>query len=132
MFKRFFILFFCILGVLILKAQDSASIIHIYWGQVPEVSVTADQIKVFSYVKVHDTLKSRNISEVTKFRFMIQPVMQGDVKVADAKGAYFTDRMKNLVANPASGDRIIISEVYAKVENEGERKIPAAIVFVVQ
>ena len=115
-----------------LIAQDSISIINVYWGQVVDLNVSPEQLKDLKYIKVHDTIKSRSISEVTKFRFMMQPVMQGDVKVSDARGPFFNDRMKTLVQNPVSGDRIIITEIYAIVGDEGERKIPAAAVLVVE
>ena len=131
---KIFVYLLCLFSFSIVKtyAQDSLGIIHLYWGQVSDMVISTEQIKEIKSIHVHDTIKNRSISEVTKFRFMMQPVLQGEVKVIDGKGAYLNDRMKLLIQNPGSGDRIIITEIYAKVGEEGERKIPVAAVIVVE
>lgn len=113
-------------------SQSDLSKVDIYWGKVSSFIVSPDQLKAFNQIFVFDTIKKREISEISKFRFIVQPVMNGPVKIAETTGNALSLQMRSFIEDPKPGDRIIVSEIFAYVNGEGIRQIPTAIVFVVE
>lgn len=103
-----------------------------YWGAITELKVSADELLSFESIIVQDTIKNRNIKWVSGFQFYMQPALNGPLKVANSSDKYLNSQMRQFIANPQPGDRIVVSEIIGYVENEGIRQIPTAIVLVVQ
>ena len=113
-------------------SQSDISKIDIYWGKVSKFTVSAEQLKTINQIYVLDTILKRQISDIHKFRFIVQPIMNGPVRVAETKGNILSQQMRTFIEDPKPGDRIIFSEIFAYVTGEGVRQIPTAIVFVVE
>jgi uncharacterized phage protein gp47/JayE len=125
----FIFVFFCTVTSLAQKKYDK---VDTYWGKVSSFNVTADELKTFDQIFVYDTIKKREISDIYRFRFIVQPIMAGPVKVAETNGNSLSNQMRSFIENPQPGDRIIVSQIFAHVSGEGVRQIPTAIVFVVE
>jgi hypothetical protein len=54
------------------------------------------------------------------------------VKVAESNGPEFNQTMKDYIASSKPGDRIVVTDIFAFVETQGNRQIPAAAVFEVK
>ncbi|MFC2113957.1 hypothetical protein ACFLRI_01260 [Bacteroidota bacterium] len=113
-------------------SQSDISTVVAYWGEVSSHTVAADQLVTLNRIVVEDTIKQRRVSEIQKFRFIVQPVLSGPVQVAETFGSFLSSQMKGFLLNPQHGDRIIVTDIYANVAGEGLRKIPAALVFIVE
>ena len=113
-------------------SQSDISTVVAYWGEVSSHTVAADQLVTLNRIVVQDTIKQRRVSEIQKFRLIVQPVLSGPVQVAEAFGSLLSSQMKGFLSNPQHGDRIIVTDIYADVNGEGLRKIPAALVFIVE
>jgi len=119
-------------SILFFSVSVKCQTLHLYWGNVSSFELTTTELQNFYKIEIIDTLKNRKIAEVSKFRFIVQPLMEGPVKVADAQGPIFNASIKELIQTSKPGDRIVVSDIFAYVENEGTRKIPVAAVFEVK
>jgi hypothetical protein len=124
----FFILFLTLTNFLF--AQEEL-VLEAYWGAVSNFKVQPEEIKNLKSIKVMDTLNGKQISEVTKFMLMYQAAADGPVKVVETLGPELSLNMRDLINNPQPGDKIILSKIYAVVNNSEERQIPTAIVLFV-
>ncbi|MBC8343033.1 MAG: hypothetical protein ISR55_03250 [Bacteroidetes bacterium] len=130
--KQIFIFLFSFSTLSAAFCQADLTTVETYWGKVSSFKVSPDQLKAFNRIYVFDTILKREISEISKFRFIVQPVMDGPVKIAETTGNELSLKMRTFIENPKPGDRIIVSEIFAYVNGEGFRQIPTAIVFVVE
>lgn len=115
-----------------MSINSKCQTLQLFWGNVSSFEITAAEFQKFLKIEVLDTLKNRKIADVSKFRFIIQPLMDGPVKVAEGEGPVFNSTMKEFILSSKPGDRIVVSDIFAYVENEGTRKIPTAAVFEVK
>lgn len=127
------ILFTCLIFLsawkLCLQNQAAPEKIVLYWGSVSNFEVTTQEILKLNRLEIVDTIKHRKISEINKFRFIIQPLLDGPVKVAEANGPELNQLMRDYISSARPGDRILITDIFAFVESQGLRQIPAAAVF---
>ena len=130
--KRILLFIFLIAFSYALRAQTAPLRLDLYWGNVTSLSVTPAELQQYIGITVSDTLKFRKILSITKIRFIMQPMMDGPVKVAESTGPDFTSQMKEFIKIAKPGDRIVISDIFGIVETEGKRQLPAAAVFEVK
>lgn len=132
MLRQLFIGMIIFLAMGSLQAQTDVLKVSAYWGAITNIKVDSETIKQLDAIKVQDTSQNRNIKWISRYKFYIQPAMEGPVKTVIASGAFFNDQIKSYLSNPQTGDKIVISEIIGFVENEGVRQIPTAIVMVVK
>lgn len=114
------------------NAQKAPDNIQAFWGSITDLQVSGDELQNIQTFSLHDTIKGREIKWVSKYRFYFQPAQTGPVKVTHGAGVFLNQVIKQQSINPQPGDKIVISEIFAYVENEGVRQIPTAIVLVVK
>lgn len=120
----------CVICANVVMAQEEL-ILEAYWGAVSNFKIQPTELKKLKSITVKDTLNGKQISEVTKFMLMYQAAADGPVKVVETLGPELSATMKNLINNPKPGDKIIVSKIYAVVNDSEERQIPTAIVLFV-
>jgi len=126
------VIFLLSIPLLIFTSTVKCQNLQLYWGNVSSYELTGSELHQFYKIEIIDTVKHRKIADVSKFRFFIQPLMDGPVKMTEADGPLFNSSIKELIMTSKPGDRIVVSDIFAYVENEGNRKIPVAAVFEVK
>lgn len=130
--KYILILFILVASVSGIKAQKNDSNLEAYWGSVTSLSLSKEQLSNIESFSISDTINIREIKWISRYKFYVQSAQKGPVRVIHGNGSFIDQKMKSYFINPESGDKIIFSEIFAYVENEGVRKIPTAIVLVVK
>ena len=119
----------CQCGTQVLS-QDLTTI-NAYWGQVTDITLSKEQVAEIQYMVIRDTLKNRDIKYITQYSFYYQKASDGPVEFRRGQGAYLNGSLRGL-AGLEPGDRIIVSEIFGYVQDEGLKQIPTAIVMVIR
>jgi len=114
------------------NAQYSTKTVSAYWGSITNLRISPQQLYELESIIVLDTSKFRTIKWISKYKFFVQPALEGPVKVAIGNSADVSRWIKLYLSDPKPGDKIVVSEIFAYVENEGVRQIPTAIVLIVK